>query len=104
MADFRDDFASVFLSNNIFYFNYLIFYFAVPFVQYRPVQWFLKPLFFEVPQRNGSSTGGPPLFIGRQWLYREIYDMLTSDSPTNRYHRTVLPAPGTIFMPDMRNV
>jgi hypothetical protein len=52
---------------------------AVPFVQYRPVQWFLKPLFFEVPQRSGQ-----PLFIGRQWLYREIYDMLTSDLPTNR--------------------
>ena len=52
---------------------------AVPFVQNRPVQWFLKPLFFEVPQRSAQ-----PLFVGRQWLYREIYDMLTSDLPTNR--------------------
>jgi hypothetical protein len=70
-----------------------VFYFAVPFVQYRPVQWFLKPLFFEVPQRDGGgSTGGPPLFIGRQWLYREIYDMLTSDSPTNRYRDSVASA------------
>jgi hypothetical protein len=103
MADFRDDFESALYRVICLYYSiYLIFYFAVPFVQYRPVQWFLKPLFFEVPQRNGS-TGGPPLFIGRQWLYREIYDMLTSDSPTNRYG-TVLPAPGKIFMPDMGNV
>ena len=41
--------------------------------------WTLKPLFFEVP--TGEPSAG---FVGRQWLYREISEHLTSDLPTNR--------------------
>ena len=39
----------------------------------------LKPLFFEVPNACNES-----LFIGRQWLFREICEHLSSDLPTNR--------------------
>ena len=46
---------------------------------YRQLYWTLKPLFFEVP--TGESSAG---FVGRQWLYREISEHLTSDLPTNR--------------------
>ena len=49
--------------------------------QYRPVQWFLKPLFFEVPQRDQDRD---PVFVGRQWLFREMVDHLSSDLPTNK--------------------
>ena len=42
-------------------------------------QWLLKPLFFEVPQRDPN-----PVFIGRQWLYGEILEHLASELPTNR--------------------
>jgi hypothetical protein len=48
-------------------------------VQFRPVHWFLKPLFFEVPHRESE-----PLFVGRDWLYRETRDQLATDLPTNR--------------------
>ena len=44
----------------------------VQFAQYRPVQWFLKPIFHEVPQRETS-----PLFVGRSWLWTEMENMLT---------------------------
>ena len=40
---------------------------SVPFLQYRPVQWFLKPLYFEVPQRAPG-----PIFIGREWIFRSV--------------------------------
>jgi len=46
---------------------------------YRQLYWTLKPLFFEVP--TGEPSAG---FVGRQWLYREISEHLTSDLPTNR--------------------
>ena len=46
---------------------------------YRQLYWTLKPLFFEVP--TGESSAG---FVGRQWLYLEISEHLTSDLPTNR--------------------
>ncbi len=39
----------------------------------------LKPLFFEVP--GGNPEG---LFVGRQWLFREVSEHLSSDLPTNR--------------------
>ena len=39
----------------------------------------LKPLFFEVP-----CTSNETLFVGRQWLFRELSEHLTSDLPTNR--------------------
>lgn len=39
----------------------------------------LKPLFFEVPNANNES-----IFVGRQWLYREVCEHLSSDLPTNR--------------------
>ena len=39
----------------------------------------LKPLFFEVPNACNES-----IFVGRQWLFREIYEHLSSDLPTNR--------------------
>ena len=39
----------------------------------------LKPLFFEVPQREPN-----PMFIGRHWLFSEILEHLSSDLPTNR--------------------
>lgn len=45
----------------------------------RQLYWTLKPLFFEVP-----SSEAVPIFMGRQWLYREIVDHITSDLPTNK--------------------
>ena len=39
----------------------------------------LKPLFFEVPNACNES-----IFVGRQWLFREICEHLSSDLPTNR--------------------
>ena len=45
----------------------------------RQLFWSLKPLFFEVPTCESSS-----LFVGRQWLFREIVEHLGSDLPTNR--------------------
>ena len=53
-------------------------------------QWLLKPLFFEVPQRDPT----PPAFVGRQWLYGEILEHLASELPTNR-GVVVTGAPGT---------
>ena len=44
---------------------------SVQFAQYRPAQWFLKPIFHEVPQRE---TG--PVFVGRQWLWTEMVSRL----------------------------
>ena len=41
--------------------------------------WVLKPLFFEVPQRDPN-----PIFVGRQWLYGEAVEHLASNLPTNR--------------------
>ena len=41
--------------------------------------WVLKPLFFEVPQRDPN-----PIFVGRQWLYGEVVEHLASNLPTNR--------------------
>ena len=41
--------------------------------------WVLKPLFFEVPQRDPN-----PIFVGRQWLYGEISEHLASNLPTNK--------------------
>ena len=43
------------------------------------MQWFLKPLFFEVPQREKE-----PVFVGRQWLFQEILSHMVSDLPTNK--------------------
>ena len=43
----------------------------VQFAQYRPAQWFLKPIFHEVPQRE---AGG--LFVGRKWLWGEMVDRM----------------------------
>ena len=57
--------------------------------QFIPVQWFLKPLFFEVPQREKR-----PVFVGRDWLYRDASDHLTSEIPTNR-GVIISGAPGT---------
>ena len=49
----------------------------------------LKPLFFEVPNACNET-----LFVGRQWLYREISEYLSSDLPTNR-GVIIVGAPGT---------
>ena len=49
------------------------------FTQYRPVQWFLKPLFFEVPQREGNVV-----LSERQWVYSEIVEQLLSDTSDSR--------------------
>lgn len=43
----------------------------IRFAQYRSPQLTLKPLFFEVPLQEPD-----PLFVGRQWLVREIEDIL----------------------------
>ena len=48
---------------------------GVQFAQYRPVQWFLKPIFHEVPQREPN-----PVFIGRNWVWSEINDRLSEDN------------------------
>jgi Cdc6-like AAA superfamily ATPase len=48
------------------------------FSQFSPAEWFLKPIFYEVPQRDPN-----PIFIGRDWLYRDIADHLISHLPTN---------------------
>lgn len=45
----------------------------IRFAQYRQQQLTLKPLFFEVPQQENDQ-----IFIGRQWLYREITNILTT--------------------------
>lgn len=39
--------------------------------QYRAQQLTLKPLFFEVPLQEPD-----PLFLGRQWLIKEIEDIV----------------------------
>lgn len=56
---------------------------------FRQLYWTLKPLFFEVPSAEPNT-----LFVGRQWLYREISEHLTSDLPTNR-GVIIAGAPGT---------
>lgn len=48
---------------------------GVQFAQYRPVQWFLKPIFHEVPQREHNS-----MFVGRKWIWREMSEKLTDES------------------------
>jgi hypothetical protein len=60
----------------------LVLLLSVQFAQYcqQPQQqWILKPLFFEVPQREQQ-----PLFVGRNWLFGETLEHLSSDLPTNR--------------------
>ena len=56
-------------------------------------QGMLKPLFFEVPQRDILK---PTLssFVGRQWVYGEVKDHLMSDLPTNR-GVIIVGSPGT---------
>ena len=49
----------------------------------------LKPLFFEVP-----NVCNERIFVGRQWLYREVCEHLSSDLPTNR-GVVVVGGPGT---------
>ena len=49
----------------------------------------LKPLFFEVPNACNET-----IFVGRQWLYREISEYIGSDLPTNR-GVVIVGAPGT---------
>lgn len=49
----------------------------------------MKPLFFEVPLRDPD-----PVFVGRQWLFSDVLDHLTSGLPTSR-GVTVVGAPGT---------
>lgn len=43
----------------------------IRFAQYRTPQLTLKPLFFEVPLQEPD-----PLFVGRQWLMKEIEDIV----------------------------
>lgn len=43
------------------------------FIQYRPPQLTLKPLFFEVPLQEPD-----PLFIGRHWLLRELSNAIST--------------------------
>ena len=52
--------------------------FSVSFSQYSPAEWFLKPIFNEVPQRDHN-----PIFVGRDWLYRDVTNHLRSHLPTN---------------------
>ncbi len=63
--------------------------FADEFAEFCHTRWPLKPLFFEVPQRDPH-----PAFIGRQWLFAEILELLSSDLPTNR-GVTIMGAAGT---------
>ena len=56
-------------------------------------QGMLKPLFFEVPQRDILKTTISN-FVGRQWIYGEIRDHLLSDLPTNR-GVIIMGSPGT---------
>ena len=51
--------------------------------------WVLKPLFFEVPQRDPN-----PIFVGRQWLYGEAVEHLASNLPTNK-GVVIVGGPGT---------
>ena len=55
----------------------------------RPPYCALKPLFFEVPNAYNEN-----IFVGRQWLYREISEYIGSDLPTNR-GVVIVGAPGT---------
>jgi len=43
--------------------------------------WPLRPLFFEVPQRDAAAS---PIFIGRRWLFAESLEHLGSSVPTSR--------------------
>ena len=47
---------------------------GVKFAQFRPVQWFLKPIFHEVPQRDSC-----PMFVGRRWVWSEMSERMRSD-------------------------
>lgn len=53
----------------------LLLFFSVRFAAYRS-QLTLKPLFFEVPLQEPN-----PLFIGRNWLIKEMEEVLGSSSP-----------------------
>ena len=53
-------------------------YFLASSSQFIPAEWLLKPIFNEVPQRDTN-----PIFIGRDWVYRDIADHLHSHLPTN---------------------
>ena len=55
----------------------------------QPQNWVLKPLFFEVPQRDPN-----PIFVGRQWLYGEAAEHLASNLPTNK-GVVIVGGPGT---------
>ena len=46
---------------------------GVQFAQYRPAQWFLKPIFHEVPQREAA---GGAVFVGRKWVWQQMADTL----------------------------
>ena len=48
---------------------------GLQFAQFRPAQWFLKPIFHEVPQREAA-----PLFVGRKWVWSELAARLGEDS------------------------
>ena len=56
----------------------MIIHFLAPQSQFIPAEWFLKPIFNEVPQRESN-----PIFIGRDWIYRDVSDHLRSHLPTN---------------------
>ena len=47
--------------------------------QFRQPYWTLKPLFFEVPNAEPTTV-----FVGRQWLFREVSEHLNSPLPTNK--------------------
>lgn len=55
----------------------------------QPGHWVLKPLFFEVPQRDPN-----PVFVGRQWLFGEVAEHLASNLPTNK-GVVIVGGPGT---------
>lgn len=76
LADKRGKFGSFYV---IIFTYYTFSNLTDEFAEFCQTRWPLKPLFFEVPQRDPE-----PLFVGRQWLFSEIQEHLSSDLPTNR--------------------
>ena len=62
--------------------------YSVKYSQIPPQQGFLslKPLYFEIPRSISSSYQSQTSqnFVGRQWVFREVHQHLSSNLPTNR--------------------
>ncbi len=60
--------------------KYCFLMFSVRFAPIRPPQLHLTPINFEIPH-----TESPPMFIGREWLYREIEQVIILDQMVSSF-------------------